>query len=78
MLLYHTLDDLYPRPGIIGDLFFEVFIGDRIDFVFSIALFTIDVIGFVADSAEGMLYKEFFTELLICSEMDGPEPEKIC
>jgi hypothetical protein len=57
-----------------------LFVGDRIDFVFSIAVFTRDVIGFVADWAEGIFVTEDFTELLICSAMDGPllDPEKMC
>jgi hypothetical protein len=56
---------LYPSPGIIGDLFLDVFVGDRIDFVFSIAVFTRDVKGLVADWAEGIFDTEVFMELLI-------------
>ena len=48
-----------------GDLFLELFVGDRIDFVFSIAVFTRDVKGLVADLAEGIFVTEVFMELLI-------------
>jgi hypothetical protein len=63
-----------------GDLFLFVFVGDRTDFVLSIAVFTSDVKGLVADLAEGMFETELFTELLIWSIIDGLllEPEKMC
>ena len=48
-----------------GDLFLELFAGDRIDFVFSIAVFTKAVRGLVADLAEGIFETEVLTELLI-------------
>lgn len=45
-----------------GDLFLELF---SRDFVFSIAVFTSDVKGLVADFAEGIFETELLTELLI-------------
>jgi hypothetical protein len=48
-----------------GDLFLDVFVGDNTDFVLSIAVFTSDVKGLVADLAEGIFETEVFMELLI-------------
>lgn len=45
-----------------GDLFLELF---STDFVLSIAVFTRDVKGLVADLAEGIFEMELLTELLI-------------